>query len=562
MRVWKSYFEGAEKMKHNTLYFVVAAAVAGCGITAQDEGAGQGSALSGRAIDGYLAGSVVFVDTNENGVLEPWEPRAITDENGYFSYNPLTQTNYCALEKGAVGSEFCLRAPQGYEEVLLKVVAGYDSTFAAPFEGSMILRAQMQEDITQLMHGSPLTTLLSYMSAQEKEAYLAAETAADSVDTFTEADYNGDFLSDFNELSTAEENRKRIKLVRTAIQAHKVADLIANYLASKYSFDNGKALFGEHKDFPGEATQFVYRAIAGELSQDPAGGLASLLSDANRMASVILQAQNLINKAIDSYNGAKSENDPVVSTELAAVTNANERVADFAAFVASVFDPGSAAVGSNEGENIKARLRAVEIVTRLLRDPATIDAAVMDAKAQRAMDLATTAADAGTYLANLAQPQAHVGLITQRFTDSANPASLDASVADLSTRQTAVEQITASGGNVEAGEDGLIKSGEISMAKNNDGGADQVSLVLNEDGTLSADIVFNGGEGSALNVDTTQEGEPLTGSWSQNPDDPYTIYANVEVAGVLQPVIITTNADGTGYQFDFGGELVDWSTTP
>ncbi len=545
-------------MKRNVLHLMMAASLAGCGVTVQDQGSGLGSAVGGRAIDGYLVGSVVFVDTNENGVLEAWEPRAITDDDGYFSYNPVTQEDYCALEKGASGSEHCLRVPQGYDQALIKVVAGYDSTFATPFNGSMTLRVAVGGDMAQEANGSPLSTLLSYMSAEQRTAYLAAESNADGTDSFTEADFASDFLQDFSDLNDSEDS-KRQKLVRLAIQLHKVADLAADYLAGKYVFDGTKALFGEHKDFPGEATQFVYQAIAEALASDSNGGLGALLADSSRMASVILQAQTLINDAIANYNANKAESDPAVDTVAATVANADERVSEFASFVASVFDPASASIGSSDEQNLKARLRAVEVVTRLLRDPVKLDAASMDAKAQRAMDLATTDAEAASYLANLADPKAHVGLIAQRFTDSADPASLGAAVADFSARQTAADQIAAAGATVVADENGLIKSGEINMAKDDPNSSDQVALVLNEDGTLSADIVFDGGADSPLNIDTQETQEPLTGSWTQNPDDPYTIYANVEVAGVLQPVIITTNEDGSGYQFDFGGELVDWA---
>ena len=43
------------------------------------------STLSGTAIDGYLEGSVVFVDNNGNGVLDADEPRSTTGPNGIFT---------------------------------------------------------------------------------------------------------------------------------------------------------------------------------------------------------------------------------------------------------------------------------------------------------------------------------------------------------------------------------------------------------------------------------------------------------------------------------------------
>src|SRR5690606_21541400 len=59
-------------------------------------GAGATSrAFYARAIDGYLAGATVYVDQNENNRLDAFEPRALTDNDGYFSYNQITDTDYC-----------------------------------------------------------------------------------------------------------------------------------------------------------------------------------------------------------------------------------------------------------------------------------------------------------------------------------------------------------------------------------------------------------------------------------------------------------------------------------
>ena len=62
-----------------------------CGVTPQDVGTGATAGnASGLAVDGYLAGATVYADTNNNNRLDSWEPRAVTDKDGYFTYNPKT----------------------------------------------------------------------------------------------------------------------------------------------------------------------------------------------------------------------------------------------------------------------------------------------------------------------------------------------------------------------------------------------------------------------------------------------------------------------------------------
>src|SRR5688572_5420671 len=69
-------------------------------------GVTQNRVLVARAVDGYLAGATAFIDHNENGTLDAFEPRAITDADGFFSYNEITGTDYCA----APSSQHCLQA--------------------------------------------------------------------------------------------------------------------------------------------------------------------------------------------------------------------------------------------------------------------------------------------------------------------------------------------------------------------------------------------------------------------------------------------------------------------
>src|SRR5690349_11794236 len=95
--------------------------------------------FAARAVDGYLAGASVYVDLNANGKLDAFEPRALTDNDGYFSYNHRTQTDYCAT--GGL-AQHCLSGTVGAnEEVVIRVTGGYDTVTQLPFKGVLSLRS-------------------------------------------------------------------------------------------------------------------------------------------------------------------------------------------------------------------------------------------------------------------------------------------------------------------------------------------------------------------------------------------------------------------------------------
>lgn len=141
-----------------------------------DQGATSSSrTFHARAIDGYLAGAVVYVDLNENNRLDAFEPRAITDNDGYFSYNHDTDTDYCA--PGGL-SQHCLRGNVGAdEEVIIRVTGGYDTVTQLPFKGVLSLRSsQLDRDDMRVV--TPVTSMVADTAEGAQEAKLQELTAA------------------------------------------------------------------------------------------------------------------------------------------------------------------------------------------------------------------------------------------------------------------------------------------------------------------------------------------------------------------------------------------------
>jgi hypothetical protein len=119
------------------------------------------SVLAARVVDGYLAGATVYADLNDNGKLDAFEPRALTDADGYFSYNHETGTDYCAANAPAEYEKHCLRASIAPNtNVVIRATGGYDTATKLPFEGTLAVRANDLDPQNQRFI-TPYTSLIA-----------------------------------------------------------------------------------------------------------------------------------------------------------------------------------------------------------------------------------------------------------------------------------------------------------------------------------------------------------------------------------------------------------------
>jgi hypothetical protein len=183
MTIQKSILNGA-------LAALSAAGLAACGgdsSGSQDVGTKGGTAsraLAARTVDGYLAGATVYVDQNENGVLDAFEPRAVTDSDGYFSYNHKTSVDYCAASAQPIHARHCLKASIAADaEVLIRVTGGYDTVTRLPFEGVMSLRSR-ELDSNDLRLVTPMTSMVAQggSTQQKLDALIRAGVLQGSLD--------------------------------------------------------------------------------------------------------------------------------------------------------------------------------------------------------------------------------------------------------------------------------------------------------------------------------------------------------------------------------------------
>lgn len=204
------------KVLHNFFLLLwVVIELTACGGTGQGKGTPNmtETEISGLAIDGYLAGSTCYLDVNNNFSHEAIEPSAITDSQGYFTYNPNTDTNYCREDASIDESLFCLKTFLSLTEVVLRCEGGIDLLTETPFVGSIATRLSsvaagntVQNEVI-----SPLTTLLALANSEtEQQQVLTALNVVDS------AALKVDYIADAN-----------ANLTSLALRIQKIAEVLA-----------------------------------------------------------------------------------------------------------------------------------------------------------------------------------------------------------------------------------------------------------------------------------------------------------------------------------------------
>lgn len=226
----------------------VAISMAGCSSDNPDAGSGSlsSTAISGTAVDGYVAGATVYIDYNNDGRKSAGEPSALTDKDGYFSTAKDGVTNYCASDATALQKVHCLKAAEVGTDFVIRTFGGFDLYTGEPFLGSLARRVTPENDGTvanQMI--SPLTSMLVDVSDADDQQTLLDffGLAADDLD----ADFLDSEGYDANTLNTA-------------IKLHKVVTLFSEAFSEHYEE------FGQERTFPETPNAIVYKALAASLA--------------------------------------------------------------------------------------------------------------------------------------------------------------------------------------------------------------------------------------------------------------------------------------------------------
>lgn len=225
--------------------------------------------VQGRAVDGQLARATVFVDSNNNGTRDAWEQFAFTDNDGYYSYNPNTNVDYCASDATAEQSQYCLKSNLDLSGAVIRIDGGYDVLTGEPFAGQMSRRISNDDGNLddKLLLITPITSLLTNVSDSEHQAIL---TSLDIEHDDLDVDYLNGPINDPID----------VKLLNTALKVHKVVTVLSDKLTDTY-FE-----IGDELGTPNDASSAVYENLAKQII-DSGSMLGDLVDDSSAIVDVL-----------------------------------------------------------------------------------------------------------------------------------------------------------------------------------------------------------------------------------------------------------------------------------
>jgi len=318
--------------------------LAACGGTGQDEGSLSGISydFSGRIIDGDVAGALVFIDSNNNGTRDAWEACAFTDNDGYFSYNPATKTNYCSIDAAVQQRQYCLITPTNFDELVLRADGGYDAVTNEAFLGQMSRRVKVTpgKDRGALII-SPLTTLLTSARDENSQTTLlnALDLGKDDLDT----DY----------LNTDGSGSINPKLLNKAIKIHKINTVLSDSLTDAYPE------IGDNTGTPNDASSIVYSNLAQEMISSGAD-LDNVLSSPQVFSDVLEKSENTLKNI---YNEKSYTLPETLSDNAAEVSRITNIVTSIPKITDKLIDPNAESFGLQDAKGSTRALESLIIKT-------------------------------------------------------------------------------------------------------------------------------------------------------------------------------------------------------
>jgi hypothetical protein len=511
----------------------------GCGGTGQDkaESSTTPQVIQGLAIDGYLARSTVFIDYDNNRTRDAWEPFAFTDDDGYFSYNPATQTDYCAADASATQRLFCLRVNRHLAEAVIRIDGGYDVMTGEPFFG------QLSRRVTQGHQGSiiisPLSSLLTDVrNEQQKIAILNALN-------ISEDDLDQDYFN-------AENGNISAHLLSLALRLHKSVSIISQSIHDQY--DDLGSQVGAMNDISAN----VYYHLAQHLSNG-APNLDDVLESPVRIAQVLNQIELAVLDYYDYWEMSLPYYNPAVDP-----AELTERVSGISQLISSLINENNDSLDLATARGVA---KLIEAMT-LKASGNNLDRATFGSSINYLLD------SNNQYLRN-----ALIDALMEDEADLTSLARLDFANSGWDSEE-AVRNTTrlpdgASAFSDLAGRQMRVSDMDLGSAPNNLRDS-EVELYFHADdndtsGTFDACVKYiKDASISGKLGDANTRGELVSGHWSllgasQNNGASYSLLLTFEFLGskyqaILKPAAAATFDDQeyTGIRFDYANELRTW----
>ena len=281
----KAYATSQFPMRRTLLSTAFASAFALTACSGGDQDQGQVTStqkvFSGVAVDGHIARAKVFFDSNNNGTRDPWEDFAFTDDEGYYSYNPNSDTDYCASSATAEQQQYCLRTNSTLTNAVIRVDGGYDRLTGEPFLGQLSRRVNTANPADQQnLVISPISSLLSSLNDSQRENTLLAQVGLDR--SSLDIDY----------LNASGNGEVDAHLLNTAIKVHKLVTVLSDKVDDNY---------GEMREQPGmpnDASGAVYESLA-EYILNNNQDLNTVASNPTALISVLDASESRIRQFYD-----------------------------------------------------------------------------------------------------------------------------------------------------------------------------------------------------------------------------------------------------------------------
>jgi len=337
---------------------LTASLITACGGTGQDSGSASAfeQEFSGAVLDGYLARATVFLDSNNNGTRDAWESFAFTDNDGYYSYNPRTDTDYCADSASQLERQYCLTSQVSHGDVVVRTDGGYDVLTGEPFLGQMTRRIDAgnpSETTGSLV--SPITSILTSSTTQQEQARMLNAIGLQRADLDTDyLNWDGNGAIDTS-------------LLNTALKIHKTVAVLSDRLTDTYSE------IGENFGTPNDASSSVYPNLAAMILETGSIGVAL-------QADSLIQVLDAAEADLKDVYRRKNLNLP---TDLGDARNpqALQRIADIVSDIPPVVD---ALIDVSDPDtsidNVAGRARALEsLVIKAVNESDVADESIENA---------------------------------------------------------------------------------------------------------------------------------------------------------------------------------------
>lgn len=526
--------------KKLALTAAIASALTACGGTGQDGGSSSSAnqTFSGKAIDGYVARAKVFLDTNNNGTRDAWEPQAFTDNDGYFGRNPDTGTDYCADKQSDQYRLHCLASDTAYKNVVIRIKGGYDLSTGEPFLGQMSRRVDStQEGAVDSVLVTPLTSLLAEVEQSSDKEKLLAALAIDKddldVDYFKSGEVNADVL-------------------KKALNVHKVVTLLSNRLNETYD-DMGKG-FGVADDSSNSVYQALVQEVSKELASSPVTQgqtdyVENLLESDAFLKKVLSSSEQKVKKI---YEDRKLTLPSQEVSQYSDVNTLLDRVKALPAVTQSLFDKSAPTQ-----QELTSAAKALEtLVLKVTEDKQSNDAGVERAinllkqNGQVKDNLLSALEQAGADLNKLAQSDFNFTTTTDFSQSFVNKAELPDIVNKTIRLSDDAEKYEVSGSSYKFKDSQIILY--IQGVQGQDSGKVTACVKYIQDAKFDA----NADEGKQFKLgEANTTGEVITGQWTKL--DARQLLVRATYLGSDYQWLIKPKGDNR-YQFDFDGDLTIW----